>query len=300
MQHAWLASRRFLHVPPRHFLSSMAVNLGEPGNRYEVYARKQLSTLTFEFDDSHNPRPCERCSGLAHVLHPSDIGPELHKVIFTNCPSEEVDLKELSKEWQLAIAYGSLENSDRSTIVGVDAVIIPKWCNLSALDAVRSSLYLAEIKLKVDGVVDAATMGATAHRAWAMEAAGRRRNWMVVTDDDHLATMLKNPKSKGLTDEDDSFYTTVVIPPPAELLELRKTIGAATIDMNTLAALVNDLKNQASADLQLSLPAQRIVDLFDDFESRKAKAAAACEESKEWRHLRSARHSKKKRKRASE
>lgn len=279
------------------YFQKMSVNHGEAGNCYEIQARKGLRHTIFDFK-VEDPR-IHTSDGTAHIIHPADIGTELHKLIFTDCPSSEIDNGLLMKEWKHASRPEACDNSDRSTIVGVDAVVIPKWASYISggtsthcwfnNDCIRRNLYIAEIKLKIDGIVDAATMGATAHRAWAMEASGRKRNWMVVTDDDHLAAMLKNPKSRGLVESDsDAFYTTVIIKPDDEIVQLRKTVSAASFDLDTLTALVNDLKNQAGADLQLSFHAQRIVDHMSNHEHRRKIAAEACAASKKKRHEASA------------
>lgn len=290
------------------YSENMAVNNGEPGNCYEAWARQQVAKLKFSAP-VEDPMLHRDWDGTAYVIHPAAIGPEMHKVIFTNCPGKEINSMEFNDEFNKATTEcvhhdDPLSNSDRSTIVGCDAVVIMKWCMYCSkegeeldpgserdhlnfyynYDCIRRNLYIAEIKLKVDGVVDSAAMGATAHRAWIMEAAGVHRNWAVITDGDNLAPMLKNPKSKNLTTTDDIFYTPIVVPPPPDILKLRSTIIAAGFDTSAVCRLVRELKKSAGVDMKLSPIAQKLVDYVDDYDARQKTAAEACAVSKSKRH----------------
>lgn len=285
----------------------MSVNNGEPGTCYEAYARARLKDVLFKFApvDKQKWPNVDDSDSHGVILHPADIGPQLEQLIFSNCEPWRLDNAALIIEYMKSQAAGEfidrnnpLSNTDRSTLIGCDVVIIPKWAistrggdddkvNFTADDimCIRQYLIIAEIKLKIGGVVDAAAMGATAHRAWIMAAANVWRNWAVVTDADHLAPMLRDPKARGLTVEEDRFYHTIVIPPPSSVVSLRKTISAATMDIGRVCALVGALKNSTTCDLQLSCEARAVVDFIDAYEERKAAAAAACEASKNLRHM---------------
>ena len=283
----------------------MSINYGEPGNAYESYARCCLrDTVTFDFATADlEVEEDLNCTGKAFVLHPADIGPELRKLIFTNCPHAEFDHAAFNHEFACATRFDTdgtdpLKNTDRSTIVGCDAIVIPKRCVYWAgndedvcwrdYDCIRRHIHLAEIKLKIGGVVDAGAMGATAHRAWAMHVEGIVRKFMIVTDDDHVATMLKNPKSKGLADTSSGFYSVVVVPPPDSVVQLRNTIAAASFDVASVCAMVDMMCECSGQNFDITGEANKIIEYVEDYRHRQRVAAGECEASKRQRHDNSA------------
>lgn len=247
------------------------VNFGEPGNVFEREARQALQ---------HQLDPADYL-----VLHPNAMSEGLTRLVFTNEPIVNEDLKCLVEEIRL-LRHDTqmLENSDRSTQIGVDVVILPVFDEEDEeydvematirVDIMRKKLEIGEIKLKFDGVVDAAAMGSTAHRMVLMEREGIRRRWVVVTNiGARLAPML--------TPVYEHVYEVDVT---AEIVHLKALIANASLDGEKLCALVEGLCTAWQPEAHhMCAAALECLEYVTEYRKRRLAAAMACLDSKSTR-----------------
>lgn len=256
------------------------ISLGEPGNVYECYTRKALQDVAFEFDGF------EPTKANAFIIHPFDIGSNMQLVFFTDSTlDDDFDHAAFQAEWEHATSNGRLENSARSTFVGVDVVVVPREAFSNGrvdYHFLRSALKIGEIKYKPCGNLDAGAMGSTAHRAWAMLRDGVVRRFLIITNDTAIAPMLIKPHERGLCETEQSLYEVIVVEAPEHVVELRNTIQTATLNIYHLKKLLTTLEKSSEPLID---EAQALVDFFVEHKEKVKVAAQACELSKQQRRV---------------